>query len=258
MAILIGQTTEGTGAGIGFITEIGQACRFEVLKTGTVQALHCTFSGLPKGITDLRAAVVADEAGPKPKKETVLAEAHVVTPGDSLEYEVTGFSLKVNKGEFVWLVFEQIGATTVPKLKAGAANYFSKSTTKKAEISKMAWAATTEGAPVSFWATGTEEEGTVQVAGSTKLTFKLPSLATAELFNVASKAPVAVTFKTVANVQLGVTAVEGAAKVKFQTKGAATMKMAAAGRTGIQFVTHNSVTAHTESAGASSIFIFED
>lgn len=254
MAILIGQEAEGGSASAIAAVEIGEAVRFEVLLDGTVEELHVKFSAAFKG-TKVQMAVVADEAGPKPKKESALAEGVKEVSGEPTEVAVTGLSLPVKKGEFVWLVFQPLGKEA--KYKPGSPSLFSKSSTKKATIAAMAWNATTETGPISIWATGPETGGITQVAGTTKVKLKDAAAAAAA---VTAGGTVKIKIKDLAAVLAAVEAA-GATQVRFQNKALVSEAgiTPVLATTKVRFKDTVTVTVtHEAGTGKKIVWIFED
>jgi hypothetical protein len=155
MAILVGQEAEGASAAAAITAEIPQYLRLEVKATGTVTELKAKLSSAYTGKADL---AICTDNGAAEVPGTVKGEAQVILAAETL-VTITGLSVAVTKGTFVWLALETL---TEGKYKFGAgAGNLRRGKTKHLKISEQTeWAAVVENKqPTSLWAVGTEEEG---------------------------------------------------------------------------------------------------
>src|ERR1035437_177692 len=161
MAILVGQEGEGASAAIATSQEVPRYYRIEAAHTGTVTELHVKHSVAYTGKTDV--AICTDNGAAAVPGE-VKGEAQVVLAAETLA-TVSIAGVKVTKGAFYWLAFEDLLAG---KFKQGVgAGKLRTGKTAHTKISEQTeWVAVSENKqPCSIWATGTEEEGGAPVTG---------------------------------------------------------------------------------------------
>jgi hypothetical protein len=158
MATLIGvETTEATAK--TYIKEKAFAYKVVALHSGTIEEIHL----LAKGVTaegEVDVGMFNNSAGaPGVLKEH--KKSAKLKSGEEVTLVVSGFKMVVTKGETYHLAgCGNTGGTSIKYKKEAGETNLEKTATPGTELKEgLTWAPEAESIAVTFWATGTIEEG---------------------------------------------------------------------------------------------------